>query len=331
MLILLEGPDGGGKTTLATALRHEWGAESSLTLWHKGPPDPPDRCPYEEYELALGTSAAVSVILALNRLLLLDRWHAGDPVYQRYRPGQRTRLTSAGMLHVELVLSSLGAVKVMCLPPLEITAQRVAARGDDFIDARDLPRIHAEYAAHAALYNYWVPDWELDPAVVAKLLMSRAEESARPAGQLWHQSDGTYTGAVRPAVIFAGDELGGSVELGTRLGFTRPFTPKLSGSCSEWLLSALLAAGIINNCGLVNSGQPGVDLTELARSQPATRWVALGQQAARRLTAAQVPHQVAHHPQYARRFRHSDRAGYAAELAIAAHLPAGAGMGRERR
>jgi hypothetical protein len=312
LLILLEGPDGGGKTTLAAALRAAW--DGPFTLIHTGPPDPPDRCVYQEYEQQLDELAERCT--GWCELIVLDRWHLGDPIYARYRADPTPRASPGGVLHIDMAVSALGAVKVMCLPPFSVVLRRVLRDGDWFIDVADLPRIYGEYAAAAALYNYGIPDWELDPAVVAKSLIGKARNCALLASHLSGPSDGTYTGALLPGVIFAGDELGGQTEKGTRLGFVRPFTPKLPGSCSEWLMSALLAAGgdIMNTCGLVNANDPGVDLAELARIRPGARWVALGKRASAALAEARIEHREAHHPQWARRFRHSDHAGYVNEL-----------------
>lgn len=320
MLILLEGPDGGGKSTLAEALCTVWGSSGTrdeFHLIHTGPPDPPDRCIFEEYELQLDALAERCV--SSGELVIMDRWHLGDPVYARYRAIPKNRTTPAGVLHIDMAISALG-VKVMCLPPLKVIQERVARDGDWLISQDDLPRIHAEYATMADLYGYIVPNWQLDPSVAAKSLIRRAFGRAHLAAPLWTASAGTYIGSTQPNVVFAGDELGGSTEKGTCLGFRRPFTPKLPGSCSEWLLRALLAAGngIVSNCGLVNANQPGVGLAKLRQLTPSARWVALGQRSARALESAGISHRVEQHPQYARRFRHSDLAGYAAELAAAA-------------
>jgi len=324
VLILLEGCDGSGKTAAAGALRDVWLAlghpASSVEIMHKGPPDDPHGCPFLEYEVALDTEPLSSLVLAPDRLAVLDRWHIGDVVYgPRYRGF--ARYTPTGMLHTEMALSSLGAVKVLCSPSLEVVQDRVARDGDDYIDQADLPRIHAEYLEHGKKYGYAILEDGRRDGVLQQLLRE-ASHRTEEARSLAVASFSTWTGSLDPAVIFCGDELGGGRARvsGRFLEYQRPFTPLSPGSSSEWLLDALLECGMMTTSALVNAHHPGVSLPALAERLPEARWVALGARASTALGGFGIEHRRAPHPAWSRRFRHSYHKEYAAQLAEAAGM-----------
>jgi hypothetical protein len=263
--------------------------------------------------------------------VICDRLHLGDGVYARYQPSKKPRLSDAATAHLELALSSLGALKVMCLPPLSIIQERVAKDGDDFIDQSDLPRIHREYEELASRLGYLQPVHTLGPSYVARSLISRTWKLQELAEPLAATSAGTYTGALKPAVIFAGDQLGGSEETrASRPPFTRPFTPARGAASSKWLLDALMAAthhlpyGIMTpwnagggdaSIGIVNVNHSGVDVSHLAKLSSGARWVALGGEASSVLASHGISHHTAWHPQYARRFKYAQFHEYAEQLA----------------
>lgn len=324
MLIVLEGPDGGGKSTLATALAERFAQEpgTQSRVIHTGPPSDPSRCPFDEYEVALND--LMPEILSPDHLVVLDRWHAGDPIYgPRYRGF--SRLTPEGSMHVEMTLRSLGAVRVMCLPNLDTVTERVRRDGDWYIDPADLPRIHAEYFRYGRRYRWRFAGNDADDRdgwsdFTVKHLLASARRRRIMAGRIADLTAGTYTGSPWPLVIFVGDQVGASAQ--TRPEITRPFTPITRGGCSNHLLRALMMAGddIVNRCGLVNAYHPGVDLTGLAALPHGAHWVALGVNAAKALADAGIDHDRAPHPQFAWRFRSYDVDGYAAELVHAARL-----------
>jgi hypothetical protein len=325
LLIIEEGSDGGGKTALANTVRDAWlaagNSPGSVQITHKGPPDDPHSCPFLEYEVALDREPLNSFALSLDKLLILDRWHIGDKIYgPRYRG--YARYTPAGMLHTELALSSLGAVKVLCSPPLETVQKRVADRGDDYIDQEDLPRIHAEYITHAETYGYYFIDGLQDQDSAVKHLLSDTFFKTGVAQSLAAASAGTYTGPLFPYAVFVGDELGGNaLRASGRFGeYMRPFTPVTPDTSSEWLLDAFLKCGIVNTAGLVNAHHPGVNLAALAKLLPGARWVALGARASTALDGFGIEHARVHHPQFERRFRHTYHDEYAARLAEAAGM-----------
>jgi thymidylate kinase len=334
VLIVLEGTDGGGKTTLAAALKAHWekfgpaasqfGPTAAAVVIHTGPPADPHLSPFEEYELPFQYGGSfLSQVLRRDSLIILDRWHVGDIVYGPAYRGY-SRLTPAGMLHCEMTVSSLGAAKVICSPPLEVVQKRVANDGDDYIRQDDLPRIHAAYLEHAKAYNYIVVTGEEDPETLISDLFYAAERHSRAASLAWATA-GTYTGALHPRVIIVGDELGPR-NGGSR--FQRPFTPFMPGAAT-WLLDAMLAAGLRNDVGMINAHHPGLDLSYLSSLfTPSPRWVALGSRASTALASHGIVHSRIHHPQFSRRFRHAHFDEYVADLKAAAGSSSAQELGR---
>jgi hypothetical protein len=320
MLVICEGTDGGGKSTLAEALKEEWShyhwASEPLELArviHTGPPPDPTADVFADYEMPFEKEPLKSEVLSDKHLVILDRWHLGDRIYgPKYRGF--ARYTEAGLLHTEMMLNSLGAVKVICSPPLSIVQKRVVNRGDDYIDIEDLPRIYAEYIEHGERYGYYFFGMQ-DSQLIVQHLLNDASYKTTNACELYDVSAGTYTGALFPDIIIAGDQLGGTPELQLkRGGFTRPFTPNSPATSCEWLMSAIYQTGFLNIIGLVNVNHPGVDAGKLAQLRPHASWVALGAAASTTLSYHKIKHQRISHPSYARRFRHAYHDEYARQL-----------------
>lgn len=112
MLIIVEGPDGAGKTTLAKAISEETGAE----YIHAGPPR---AHPMAEYICELPRHDAV-----------LDRWHLGEMIYGPLYRGQ-AGMTSLQFAALEQFLEQRGAVVVLCTGTTRQLVERIVARGDE--------------------------------------------------------------------------------------------------------------------------------------------------------------------------------------------------------
>ena len=105
-LVILEGPDGAGKTTLAQALQMDFGMDYT----HEGPP-PADRDVLAYYFGRL-------VEAARRAPIILDRFALGERVYGPIIRGL-DGVGEQGWLEMNAVLESLNAVQVVCLPPFE--------------------------------------------------------------------------------------------------------------------------------------------------------------------------------------------------------------------
>lgn len=320
MLIILEGPDGGGKTSLANALDHHWrsqdlgpaSADRLLTRRVKwGPPSSHDLCPFTEYETFLDRPEIQDDVRSSRALVLGDRWHAGEMVYGPLLR-DKSRLTPAGMAHVELALTGAGALRVMCLPPLVEVQRRFAARGDDLVSELSVPLLWRWYEAHAAVFGYRVVTGDEAAEELFDELTFVAEVHAIRADLIQSSAVGTYIGQHHPRALLCGDVRGNGPR--GRPDLRRPFTPTDLNGSSEWLLDAVLTADLQLEVGIINTGEPGVDLPTLWEVLKRPRLVALGGNASRRLVDLDLDHVTIPHPQYARRFTSRDFAGYTTRL-----------------
>lgn len=313
MLIVIEGPDCGGKTTLTHQLLLAHGGPGHRE--HAGPPADPPPCAFTEYESALDEPGLRARIADPRYLVVMDRWHVGEAVYGPLWRGT-SRLDAAGLLHVEHALTAVGAVRVACLPPYPALRARFLDRGDDLTKLDELPQIHAEYAAHAQRFGHWVVDGTEDRERLLGALLSLARVNARQAAAVQLTTNRTYVGPlVQPRALLVGDER----NAGPRPDLRRPFTPVNGSGCSRWLWDAVLATGEHNAVGAVNSNEPNVDLRALWAELSFPNLVALGGKASQRLGVLGLGHRTVHHPQFAKRFQNKRFNEYVASLTGAIH------------
>jgi energy-coupling factor transporter ATP-binding protein EcfA2 len=103
MIVILEGPDGSGKTTLAKTLQERYG----LLYRHEGPP-PEDVAPLTYYCDILEEHRHDNIVF--------DRFALGERVYGPIlRHGDR--IGELGWYTFVSYAQSLGVVQVVCLPP----------------------------------------------------------------------------------------------------------------------------------------------------------------------------------------------------------------------
>lgn len=310
MLVLLEGVDGGGKSHLAEKLVETHAATvrdegSRAIILHKGQPTP-GLDAFQEYEMELEEPELHNLICSTTDLVVMDRWHAGEVPYGKlYR--NHSRLTDAGMLHVELTLSALGAFKLLVQPEYASTVlRRLVDRGDDFLQLEHAAHVHGWYADHGSKFFYhrasgWSPEFILRAAASIAL-------DGDPLGvRHWPG----YIGPGSPIVILVGDERGPNKLGRAAADFPRAFTPWDNAGSSVYLLNALLISGLSHAVGVVNAHEPGVDLSKIHKFQIAPSVVALGNRASITLTKAGIEHQKVPHPQWWKRFRHAKITEYA--------------------
>ena len=143
MIIILEGPDLAGKSTLAQQYA-ETVKRFDITPHHihRGPLKP-DRDPFEEYTL---TDHEKFLAKDPDHCLIVDRWYPSEMVYGPiFRKGTRVSLRDAIELASRIPMED--ARFRLLLPPVNLLIHRYEERGDDFIKKRHIYEIHRSYAA----------------------------------------------------------------------------------------------------------------------------------------------------------------------------------------
>lgn len=141
MLIIVEGPDGAGKTTFVESLQRELahnprGAEDIITL-HCGPPSDHVYAEYTKNHLHGYSPMQLTHVVC-------DRWHWGELIYGPMLRGE-SKLDRHGFDRVEHYLARRGAVVAFLTEKAQILARRVEERGDELVKVDQLPYLVAAY------------------------------------------------------------------------------------------------------------------------------------------------------------------------------------------
>lgn len=290
MWIILEGPDGAGKSSLASRLFEQVANHGPTTLLHRGPPN---EHPLLEYELALETYEP-----GAGHHVIADRWHLGELIYGPIYRGE-SLLEGPGATHVELLRHARGAITVVLLPSLDILKRRVEDRGDDYIDLRDLDKIRDEYRTLTLTKQVDVVIGRSPQQEDLQLIIGQARLYERLARKMTRFS--SYVGPPFPNTLYLGEKRGGR-----QTAHRSAFVP-YRGTSGHFLLEALNANGA-GNYALANALEEDVEaLLETVRPK---RVVTLGRVAQDRLQSYGIPCASAPHPQYVRRFHHKMKEEY---------------------
>lgn len=286
MLIIIEGCDGAGKTTLVQRLVEEIG--EACTVEHRGVPQ---MHPLVEYE-----SALEQYVPGIAPHVLCDRWHWGEAIYGPLYRG-RSMLGPAGLRHVDLFLQSRGALQVFIDAPADVLRKRLGQRGEDCLHDDDVDRV---VAAYRKVYGYFddhvlrLTHDDVSPRRVIDLALQRSRQAVMIP---------TYVGPRFPDVLYLGDR---REPLG-KYQHVSAFVPYADTS-GAFLLEALGEAGAPYRYGLANALEIDVAAAYETLGRPTV--VALGATAHFRCNQAGVPHRHAPHPQFVRRFQHNQRRKY---------------------
>lgn len=305
MLICLEGVDLGGKSTLARQLVEHHGSHRSEIIHQGVPRGNVDLV--ELYERPLLEKSLQERALDPDHLVVLDRWEVGELIYGPLWRG-RSRLTMGQATHIDLLLRSLGAVRILAQPEdPAVVLERYDQRGDDLLAREHVIQVFEAYELHAQRQPGWVRASDGDPDT----FLVMAEEGTLQGLELTPFPG--YVGRRYPTILYVGERRA-NTRTGEPLPWTdKAFTPVGGLGCSRWLLDALWHTGTLN-IGLVNAYEPDLDLKSLWQVLWEPAVIALGNLAAEELARVGVPFNKVYHPQYARRFMHSRFEDYAWEL-----------------
>ena len=138
MFIILEGPDGAGKTTLIEKLVFQFPNSKYL---HFGVPEDPDK-QYEMYLHAIETAGKYSDIIILDRCWYSDRVYA--PIM---RGTEGVSLTTSRKLDAAIITYGGGMV-IYCTAPIDVLWERGQTRGEDYVkDIETLQKLSDAYPA----------------------------------------------------------------------------------------------------------------------------------------------------------------------------------------
>lgn len=277
--IILEGPDGAGKTTLARQLCHEYG----MGYHHEGPP--PDRGDLTAYYAGL--------MLRTERRTVFDRLHLGEFVYGPLLRGA-SRLTAADAVMMDRLTNGTGTSVVVCLPPLDTC----------LFNNRQKTELITDESKLRTAYELW-----------ESLKMTRSVQTFDYTGitpfrlKLRERLPDGVIGSPLARLLFIGEQPSGSLDL--------PFFRH--GPASTFLNGAVISARLPERDLAFTNALDGRgharDLAFIVSQMPHLRTVVpLGVVAQRQLERQECPAFVnivpMPHPSYWNRFHHTERGAY---------------------
>jgi thymidylate kinase len=176
MILILEGPDGAGKTTLAETLRQRFQGNGMVHIVKHGP-----YTGVESEHLCRIYFRAMSPALTFDDTVIMDRSWISEPIYgEVYRNGQnRIDLPRKRML--ERVALSRGAVVIHCQPDFETCAETFEKRPDEeyLDDISQLEQVYEEYEALPLITNLPTVRYDYTRDTVDELLDKVAKVSTK--------------------------------------------------------------------------------------------------------------------------------------------------------
>lgn len=277
MIIILEGPDGSGKTTLARRLQEDF----DLEYHHEGPP-PDDENTLHYYGRVLDSY--------YGRRVVIDRFALGETVY-----GPILRSTNGlgphGWPVFQRLAQGMGARQIICLPPPRLCHENWvnSKKTELFSDDSVFWRVYSEYAFRATRKRLLFHVYDYTEESYEELVHGWNERPVLPRGVI---------GSLLARYLIVGERANGSLDL--------PFF-STSGS-SAYLSRALCLADFSEHELMWMNARDASDNVNALPLRSADgcklKVIALGKKAAEACRGRE--HVELPHPQYWKRFHHHD-------------------------
>ena len=160
MIIIFEGPDGSGKTTLAAKVRQVANTANLHTAHHGPYPG------VSANDLAHAYFMSLTPALTYNDTVLMDRSWYSEPIYAKAVRNTESRIVTTHRRMLERAAMSRKAVVVQCLPSLETCLEAYGER-PEYAKREQMSEVYDLYAEWIAqgscdiptiLYNRDEPD-----------------------------------------------------------------------------------------------------------------------------------------------------------------------------
>ena len=298
MIVILEGPDGGGKTTLARHLEQAYG----FRYVHTGPPTS-DKV-LEAYGRTLYDASQEP------RSTVIDRLHIGERIYGPALRGSDL-LTRNGEVLLHRLISAYGARLVFCIPPYDTAVEnwrkRHETEGAELIKKKLIyDQVYYAYKNLSQDFFYANSSWWDYTKVHVGLA---AESLLKFNGTHTERCPEGVIGSPTAKFLFVGD-------VANQEYLDIPFFA-LNGS-SEFLNSCIAEAGYQErDIALVNSRRLDLSIMPLGAiyvTLKSPKVIALGNAAASSLKSQGVTYTLVEHPSYWKRFHAGQRHEYVRKL-----------------
>lgn len=288
--VIIEGPDGAGKSTLALAFTH-----LGYRYRHEGPP-PKGASAFEHYARLFAEAKKPTVF---------DRFHLGELVYGHVLRGE-SELSHDDVVRLTRLVTGTGTPIIFCYPPWA-TCEANSAKKDEFIKSKDL---------RGSAYDRWAV---IADRYDANLQVYDYTEDRLHVAQYDRLPDGVV-GAPAARFLIVGEQPNGTLDLpffGTKSSSMFLHHCLKEAGVNEWdvaFTNALDSFGFPRKLNLLMMGMSprlkGVALlgkvaADQFKKQCGGQWNGL-------LSVRELPH-----PQYWLRFKHSRLDEYVLKLKAA--------------
>lgn len=292
MLIIIEGADKTGKTTLAKAISKEFGYEYK----HFGAPK---GSPADEY---------MDFLLKLDKPTVCDRFHLGELVYGPMLRG-KTGITSLELVTLERVMRLKQTILIHVTANMILTNQRLVNSAEhEMVNGTQNVLAANAFDRLIPLSNVG-PILRYDGSSLEKLRLCLFEitklERSFPIQCLDYSGIGTTAGF---KIVFVGEQVNKNVTW-RGLPFDR-------GMASQFLLDTFKEAGVPENqVYICNADKLTLREMENLVSSGSTTFVTLGKKADEKLKSfGFAGHYSLAHPQFIKRFHFKRKDFYTAQL-----------------